>query len=45
VSCKVIFLPLSEKTDEEVALKLLVEDLGEEVEVGNESSLKNDGNV
>jgi hypothetical protein len=45
VSCHVILLPLSKKTNNKVSFKLLVEDLREEVEIGDESSLENDGDV
>ena len=45
VSCHVILLPLTEQVHEEVATELLGQDLREEVEVGHERSLKNDGNV
>jgi len=41
----VIILPLSEKTDDEIASELSGEDLGEEVDVGDESSLENDWDV
>jgi len=41
----VIILPLSEETDNEVASELSGEDLGEEVNVRDESGLKNDWDV
>lgn len=41
----VIILPLSEKTDNEVASELSGKDLGEEVDVRDESGLKNDWDV
>lgn len=41
----VVLLPLSEERDEEVALEFAVKNLGEEVQVGDESCLQNDGNV
>lgn len=41
----VIFLPFSEQADDEVALELLVQDLREEVKVGNESGLQDNGDV
>ena len=45
MSGHVVLLPLSEEVHEEVAAELLCQDLREEVEVGHERSLKNDGNV
>ena len=45
VSSHVIVLPLSEKTDNEVASELSSQDLGEEVDVRDESTLKDDGDV
>lgn len=41
----VIILPLSEETDDEIASELSGEDLGEEVDVGDKSSLENDWDV
>jgi hypothetical protein len=41
----VIILPLSEKTDNEVASELSGEDLGEEVDVRDEGGLKDDWDV
>lgn len=41
----VIILPFSEESNNEVALKLLVKNLGEEVKIGDERSLKNNWNV
>jgi len=45
MSCHVIFLPFSEKPDNEVALKLLVKNLREEIEIRNECSLEDNRNV
>ena len=45
VSSHVVLLPLSKEAHKEVTLELAVEHLGEEVEVGNEGSLENDGDV
>ena len=45
VAGHVKLLPLSEEADEEVALELAVEHLGEEVEVGDEGGLEDDWNV
>lgn len=45
MSCHIIFLPFTEKTYKEVALEFLIKDLGEEIEIGNECSLEDDGNV
>lgn len=45
VTVHVVVLPLAEEPDEKVALELLVEDLREEVEVGDEGSLQDDGDV
>jgi hypothetical protein len=45
VSSHVILLPFSEKVHEEVTAELLSENLREEVEVGDESSLEDDRNV
>mmetsp|Transcript_10940 Transcript_10940/g.20936 ORF Transcript_10940/g.20936 Transcript_10940/m.20936 type:complete len:213 (+) Transcript_10940:557-1195(+) len=41
----VLFLPLSEKLDKDVLRVSLVEQLGEEVKVGHQSSLENDRDV
>jgi len=41
----VIILPLSEKWNDEVTSELSSQDLGEEVNIGNESSLQNNWNV
>jgi len=41
----VIILPLSEKWNNEVTSELSSQDLGEEVNIGNESSLQNNWNV
>ena len=41
----VIILPLSEESNDKVSLKLLVENLREEVEVRDECSLEDDRNV
>ena len=41
----IILLPLSKETDEEVTFELLVEDLGEEVQVRHKGSLQDDGDV
>ena len=41
----VILLPLSKEANNEVALELSVENLGEEVEVGDKSGLEDDGDV
>ena len=45
VASHVVLLPLSEERHEEVTLKLAVEHLTEEVEVGNESCLQDDWDV
>lgn len=39
------FLPCTEKLDEEVASEFLIENLREEVDIGDEGALKNDGHV
>jgi len=41
----VVFLPFSEERDEDVALELAVKNLREEVQVGDEGRLQNDGDV
>jgi hypothetical protein len=41
----VILLPLSKQVHKEVSFELLGKDLREEVEVGDEGSLENDGDV
>ena len=38
-------LPFSDEADEEIALELAVKHLREEVQVGDESCLEDDGNV
>jgi len=38
-------LPLTEDSDQEVGSELSVKDLGDQVKVGNQSSLKNNGSV
>jgi hypothetical protein len=38
-------LPLSEKTDEEVSFEFLIENLREEIQIGNKGCLEDDGNV
>lgn len=45
VSSHVVVLPLSEETDDEVATELAGEDLREEVDVGDEGALEDDGDV
>jgi len=45
VSRHINFLPLSKKRDNEVTLELPVQDLREEVQVGDKGSLQNDWNV
>lgn len=45
VSCHVILLPLSKKRNDKVTLELFVKHLGEEIQVGDESSLENNWNV
>ena len=45
VASHVIFLPLSDETHEIVALELAVQHLREKVEVRDERSLQNDGDV
>ena len=45
VSSHVIILPFSEKRNDEVSSELSGEDLGEEVNVGNEGALENDWDV
>ena len=45
MSSHINFLPLSKEIDEEVSLKLFVKDLREEVEVGDQRSLQDDGDV
>ena len=45
VSSHVKLLPFSEEAHEEVTLELSVENLGEEVQVGDESGLENDWDV
>ena len=45
MSLHVKFLPLSKETNEEVALEFAVEDLREEVQVGDEGSLEDDWDV
>lgn len=45
MSSHVILLPLAQQVDEEVSTELLGEDLREEIEVGDESGLQNDGDV
>ena len=45
VASHVIVLPLSNEANEEVALELSVENLGKEVEVGDEGSLEDDRDV
>lgn len=45
VAGHVVLLPLTQEVDDEVASEFLGEDLGEEVEVGDEGSLENDGDV
>ena len=45
MSSHVIVLPLSEETNNEVASELSSQDLGEEIDVGNEGTLENDWNV
>ena len=41
----IIILPLSEKTDDEVASELPSQHLGEEIDVGDEGSLQNNWDV
>jgi len=45
MACHVILLPFSKESNEEVSLKLFVKDLREEVEVRDESSLEDNGDV
>jgi hypothetical protein len=45
MSSHVVVLPLSEESNDEVSLELSSQDLGEEVDVGNESGLKDDWDV
>jgi len=45
VACHVIVLPLAQQADYEIAFELSVENLREEVKIGNEGGLENDGNV
>lgn len=45
VASHVVFLPLSEEGDEEVALELAVKNLGEEVKVGDKGSLEDNRDV
>ena len=45
MSSHVVILPLSEKSNDEVSSELSSQDLGEEVDVGNESGLKDDWDV
>ena len=45
VSSHVELLPLSEEAHEEVTLELAVENLGEEVQVGDEGGLEDDWDV
>ena len=45
VSSHVVVLPLSEETHDEVASELSSQDLGEEVDVGDEGTLQDDWDV
>ena len=45
MSSHVVVLPFSKEGDDEVSSKLSSQDLGEEVDVGNESTLEDDGDV
>ena len=45
MTLQVVLGPLAKETDEEVALELAVENLRQEVQVGDESSLQNDWDV
>mmetsp|Transcript_14671 Transcript_14671/g.32200 ORF Transcript_14671/g.32200 Transcript_14671/m.32200 type:complete len:216 (+) Transcript_14671:50-697(+) len=45
LACVVHLLPLAQKVDEHVGLEALVEELREEVEVGDERGLQDDGDV
>jgi hypothetical protein len=45
MSGHIVVLPLSEETDDEVASELSSQDLGEEVDVGDEGGLEDDWDV
>lgn len=45
VAAHLDFLPLTQESNDEVGSEFLVEDLGEEVKVGNKSRLENNGDV
>lgn len=45
MTLQIVLSPLANETYEEVALKLAVEHLGEEVQVGDESGLQDDWDV
>ena len=45
MSSHVNLFPLAEERNDKVALKLLIQNLGEEVEVGDKSGLQDDGDV
>lgn len=45
IACHIILLPGADEANEEVATELSVQNLGEEVQVGNKSSLQNNWNV
>lgn len=45
VASHVVVLPLAQEANEEVALELAVKNLGEEVQVGDDSGLEDDGDV
>jgi hypothetical protein len=45
MTCHVIVLPLSKKTDNEVTSKLLGQNLSEEINVGDECTLQDDWDV
>jgi hypothetical protein len=45
MSSHVVVLPLSKKSNDEVSSELSSQDLGEEVDVGNESGLEDDWDV
>lgn len=45
MSSHVVILPLAKKRDDEVASELPGENLGKEVDIGDEGALEDDGNV